>query len=63
MRTLRLAFLSSAALELLASISVAIVAVWAGIRLAEGHLTLGPALLAILLLVAAYFAIVLTPFW
>ena len=57
MRTLRLAFLSSAALELLASISVAIVAVWAGIRLAEGHLTLGPALLAILLAPEAYWPV------
>ena len=57
MRTLRLAFLSSAALELLASISVAIVAVWAGIRLAEGHMALGPALLAILLAPEAYWPI------
>lgn len=57
MRTLRLAFLSSAALELLASISVAIVAVWSGIRLAEGHMTLGPALLAILLAPEAYWPI------
>lgn len=57
MRTLRLAFLSSAALELLASISVAIVAVWCGIRLAEGHMELGPALLAILLAPEAYWPI------
>lgn len=57
MRTLRLAFLSSAALELLASISVAIVAVWAGIRLAEGHMALGPALLAILLAPEAYWPV------
>lgn len=57
MRTLRLAFMSSAALELLASISVAIVAVWCGIRLAEGHMALGPALLAILLAPEAYWPI------
>lgn len=57
MRTLRLAFMSSAALELLASISVAIVAVWCGIRLAEGHMDLGPALLAILLAPEAYWPI------
>jgi ATP-binding cassette, subfamily C, bacterial CydD len=57
MRTLRLAFMSSAALELLASISVAIVAVWCGIRLAEGHMDLAPALLAILLAPEAYWPI------
>ena len=57
MRTLRLAFMSSAALELLASISVAIVAVWCGIRLAEGHMPLAPALLAILLAPEAYWPI------
>ena len=37
MRTLRLAFTSSAALELLASISVAIVAVTVGLRLTHGR--------------------------
>src|SRR5690606_11610993 len=57
MRTLRLAFMSSATLELLASISVAIVAVWCGIRLAEGHMALAPALLAILLAPEAYWPV------
>ena len=57
MRTLRLAFMSSAALELLASISVAIVAVWCGIRLAQGRMDLTPALLAILLAPEAYWPI------
>ena len=57
MRTLRLAFMSSAALELLASISVAIVAVWCGIRLAKGTMELTPALLAILLAPEAYWPI------
>lgn len=57
MRTLRLAFMSSAALELLASISVAIVAVWCGIRLAKGNMELAPALLAILLAPEAYWPI------
>jgi len=57
MRTLRLAFMSSAALELLASISVAIVAVWCGIRLANGSMDLGPGLLAILLAPEAYWPV------
>ena len=49
METLRIAFLSSAALELLATISVAIVAVTVGLRLSHGSMELGPALVAILL--------------
>lgn len=57
MRTLRLAFLSSAALELLASISVAIVAVSVGLRLTVGSMTLGAGLLAILLAPEAYWPI------
>ncbi|PKW27049.1 thiol reductant ABC exporter subunit CydD [Phycicoccus duodecadis] len=57
MRTLRLAFLSSAALELLASISVAIVAVTVGLRLTHGTLDLGTGLLAILLAPEAYWPI------
>ncbi|WP_431843163.1 thiol reductant ABC exporter subunit CydD [Calidifontibacter indicus] len=56
-RTLRIAFLSSAALELLATISVAIVAVWTGMRLAWGDLGLGIALTAILLAPEAYWPI------
>ena len=56
-RTLRIAFLSSAALELLATISVAIVAVWTGMRLAWGDLGLGVALTAILLAPEAYWPI------
>lgn len=56
-RTLRIAFLSSAALELLATISVAIVAVWTGMRLAWGQLDLGIALTAILLAPEAYWPI------
>ena len=55
--TLRLAFLSSAALELLATISVAIVAVWVGIHLAEGRMELWPALPLILLAPEAYWPI------
>ncbi|MGL5909147.1 MAG: ABC transporter transmembrane domain-containing protein, partial [Phycicoccus sp.] len=54
MRTLRTAFLSSAVLELLASISVAIVAVTVGIRLTHGSMTLEAGLLAILLAPEAY---------
>ncbi|HYN29876.1 MAG TPA: thiol reductant ABC exporter subunit CydD [Dermatophilaceae bacterium] len=57
MRTLRLAFLSSAALELLASISVAIVAVTVGLRLTHGSMTLQAGLLAILLAPEAYWPI------
>lgn len=57
MRTLRLAFLSSAALELLATISVAIVAVSVGLRLSHGSMTLQAGLLAILLAPEAYWPI------
>ena len=57
MRTLRLAFMSSAALELLATISVALVAVTIGIRLATGGMPLYTALLAILLAPEAYWPI------
>ena len=57
MRTLRLAFASSAALELLASISVAIVAVTVGLRLTHGSMTLEAGLLAILLAPEAYWPI------
>ncbi|MDV3222676.1 thiol reductant ABC exporter subunit CydD [Intrasporangium sp.] len=57
METLRIAFLSSAALELLATISVAIVAVTVGLRLSYGSMDLGPGLVAILLAPEAYWPI------
>lgn len=57
MKTLRLAFLSSAALELLATISVAIVAVAVGLRLAHGTMDLHVGLTAILLAPEAYWPI------
>jgi thiol reductant ABC exporter CydD subunit len=57
METLRIAFLSSAALELLATISVAIVAVTVGLRLSHGSMDLGPALIAILLAPEAYWPV------
>ena len=57
MRTLRLAFLSSAALELLATICVAIVAVTVGIRLANGSMDLSTGLVAILLAPEAYWPV------
>lgn len=57
MATLRLAFLSSAALELLATISVAMVAVAVGLRLAAGQMDLHTGLLAILLAPEAYWPI------
>lgn len=57
METLRIAFLSSAALELLASISVALVAVVVGLRLSYGTMPLGAGLVAILLAPEAYWPI------
>ncbi len=54
MQTLRLAFASSAVLELVATLSVALVAVVVGVRLAEGHLGLGTALVVLLLAPEAY---------
>ena len=57
MQTLRLAFMSAAALELLATISVALVAVTVGIRLANGDMPLDTAMLAILLAPEAYWPI------
>jgi thiol reductant ABC exporter CydD subunit len=57
MKTLRLAFMSSAALELLATISVALVAVTVGIRLANGSMPLYTAMLAILLAPEAYWPV------
>ncbi|NNG38241.1 thiol reductant ABC exporter subunit CydC [Flexivirga sp. ID2601S] len=56
-RTLRTAFLSSAALELLATISVAIVAVAVGLRLVHGGIDLQVGLVAILLAPEAYWPI------
>ncbi|HEX6249454.1 MAG TPA: thiol reductant ABC exporter subunit CydD [Nocardioidaceae bacterium] len=52
--TLRLAFASSAVLELVATISVALVAVVVGLRLAGGSLDLGTALVVLLLAPEAY---------
>jgi ATP-binding cassette subfamily C protein CydD len=54
MRSLRLAFLSSLVLELLASISVAVVAVGVGLRLVNGTLGLETALLILILAPEAY---------
>ncbi|MEV4136121.1 thiol reductant ABC exporter subunit CydD [Dactylosporangium sp. NPDC049742] len=53
-RVLRVAFLSSTALDLVGTLSVGLVAVEAGLRVAAGHLDLGPALLVILLAPEAY---------
>lgn len=52
--TLELAFASSAVLELVATISVALVAVVVGLRLAGGDLDLGTALVVLLLAPEAY---------
>ncbi len=49
MQTLRTAFLSSLVLELIATISVAVVAVFIGVRLVSGEMTLEVGLLALLL--------------
>lgn len=55
--TLRLAFASSAVLELVATISVALVAVNVGLRLAAGNLDLTTALVVLLLAPEAYWPI------
>ncbi|MGD8200497.1 thiol reductant ABC exporter subunit CydC [Ornithinimicrobium sp. W1679] len=55
--TLRTAFLSTAALELLATISVALVAVAVGLRLAYGAMDLSVGLVAILLAPEAYWPV------
>jgi thiol reductant ABC exporter CydD subunit len=54
MDTLKVAFLSSLILELLATISVALVAVAIGLRLLGGHLTLATALFVLILAPEAY---------
>jgi thiol reductant ABC exporter CydD subunit len=54
MRTLRLAFLSSLVLEVLATLSVALVAVGVGLRLVDGHLSLRTALTVLVLAPEAY---------
>jgi len=54
MRTLRVAFLSALALELLATLSVAVVAVAVGLRLVEGRLDLVTALVVLILVPEVY---------
>ncbi|MFB9461317.1 thiol reductant ABC exporter subunit CydD [Streptomyces cinereospinus] len=54
MRTLRIAFLSSFALELLATISVALVAVTIGMRLVHGEMDLSVGLVILILAPEAY---------
>jgi ATP-binding cassette subfamily C protein CydCD len=54
LRTLRMAFLSSLVLELVATMSVALVAVGVGLSLVYGHLTLRTGLLALILAPEAY---------
>jgi thiol reductant ABC exporter CydD subunit len=54
MGTLRVAFLSSLVLELLASIAVALVAVSVGLRLLDGHLALQTALFVLVLAPEVY---------
>ncbi|MEH0825117.1 MULTISPECIES: thiol reductant ABC exporter subunit CydD [unclassified Micromonospora] len=54
MKTLRIAFLSALVLELVATLSVALVAVPVGIRLLSGGITLSTALLVLLLTPEAY---------
>ena len=54
LHTLRIAFASSAVLELVATLSVALVAVTVGIRLAQGDLDLQTALMVLLLAPEAY---------
>ncbi|MGY1836103.1 thiol reductant ABC exporter subunit CydC [Blastococcus sp. SYSU DS0510] len=52
--TLRIAFLSALVLELIATLSVALVAVTVGVRLVEGHIALGVGLTALLLAPEAF---------
>jgi ATP-binding cassette subfamily C protein CydCD len=54
LRTLRIAFASSAVLELVATLSVALVAVVVGVRLADGQLDLRTGLVVLLLAPEAY---------
>lgn len=54
LRTLRLAFASSAVLELVATLSVALIAVTVGVRLASGSMDLRTALVVLLLAPEAY---------
>jgi len=54
MRTLRVAFLSALVLELVATLSVALVAVSIGLRLVDGSLDLGTGLLVLLLVPEVY---------
>lgn len=54
LRTLRIAFASSAVLELVATLSVALVAVTIGVRLAAGSIELSTALVVLLLAPEAY---------
>ncbi|SDP15964.1 ATP-binding cassette, subfamily C, CydD [Nakamurella panacisegetis] len=54
MATLRLAFLSSLVLELLSTLSVALVAVTVGLRLVDGHVGLSVALTVLILAPEAY---------
>jgi ATP-binding cassette, subfamily C, bacterial CydCD len=54
MRTLRIAFLSALVLELLATLSVALVAVTIGLRLVEGRLDLATGLLVLVLAPEVY---------
>lgn len=53
-RVLRVAFLSSTALDLVGTLSVGLVAVETGLRVADGSMPLAPALLVILLAPEAY---------
>ncbi|MBO0607650.1 thiol reductant ABC exporter subunit CydD [Myceligenerans salitolerans] len=54
MRTLRVAFLSSMVLELLTTLSVAVVAVGVGLRLVEGQMDLGAAIAVLVLAPEVY---------
>ncbi|GGC73536.1 thiol reductant ABC exporter subunit CydD [Hoyosella rhizosphaerae] len=54
MESLRIAFLSSLVLEMLATLCVALVAVSVGLRLVYGHMELAPGLVALILAAEAY---------
>jgi len=57
MKVLKISFLSSLVLELIATLSVALIAVWIGLRLVSGNISLSSGLLVLLLAPEVYWPI------
>ncbi|MBU6242575.1 MAG: ATP-binding cassette domain-containing protein, partial [Acidobacteria bacterium] len=57
MKVLKISFLSSLVLELIATLSVALIAVWIGLRLVSGNISLSDGLLVLLLAPEVYWPI------